>query len=78
MDIGTGIAIASVAISAAAVGIKALGSDSKNSSTFSEAMHHKEGGICPVHHTVEESLKGIWAAIGIIQGDIKELLKRGL
>ena len=74
MDLGTGITVAGLSISGAAVcitAIKVRGQSSPDSS------HPPASPVCPVHHTIEATCTAMWDSIRTIQEDIKELLKMG-
>lgn len=68
MDIGVGIGIAGVSVSAAAVLITVVKTRGANTESRER--------VCAVHHTIERTLESIWQAVGIIQEDIKALLRR--
>jgi tRNA1(Val) A37 N6-methylase TrmN6 len=68
VDIGTGIAIAGVAIAAAPVAITALRSRGNNGNLPK---------ACSLHSGIEATLESLSNSMEVVQADIKELLKRG-
>ena len=79
LDMGTGIAVAGIAIAAAPVAITALKVmrngkvDTSTTTTTSTTGRDKP---CPLHSGIEATLSGLKDSMEIVQADIKELLKR--
>jgi hypothetical protein len=81
LDMGTGIAVAGIAIAAAPVAITALrvmrNGRVDTSTTTTTSTTGREKQTCSLHSGIEATLSALKDSMDVVQADIKELLKRG-